>query len=125
MFAHPRCPCTRATLGELELVMARCEGLLNAHVVFIRPDSTTEDWPRTGLWRRAAAIRGVTVHSDDAGLEARRFGVETSGHTLLYDRRGHLLFQGGITAARGHSGDNPGRSALVALLLHHPVGSSR
>src|SRR5690349_12240576 len=24
MFAHPRCPCTRASVGELELLMASC-----------------------------------------------------------------------------------------------------
>jgi hypothetical protein len=35
---------------------------------------------------------------------------------MLYDARGALLFSGGITGARAHAGDNPGRSALVALL---------
>src|SRR5207244_11246035 len=26
MFAHPRCPCTKASLGELELLAARAQG---------------------------------------------------------------------------------------------------
>jgi hypothetical protein len=39
----------------------------------------------------------------------------------MYDRDGRLLFQGGITISRGHAGDNPGRSALVALLNHELV----
>jgi hypothetical protein len=118
MFAHPHCPCTRATLGELELLMARCRDRLSAHVIFIRPVGMAEDWIQTDLWRKASAIPGVTVHADNEDVEARNFHAETSGHTALYEPNGHLLFQGGITISRGHSGDNPGRSALVALLEH-------
>jgi hypothetical protein len=114
--AHPRCPCTRASLGELELLMAEAQGLVSAHVLFIRPAGTPEDWVETDLWRAAAAIPGVAAHRDDTGVETRRFGSETSGETLLYEPDGHLVFQGGITIARGHSGDNPGRDALMSLL---------
>ena len=53
---------------------------------------------------------------DDGGAEARAFGVETSGQTLLYDAAGKLRFNGGITGSRGHAGDNAGRKALVALI---------
>jgi len=53
---------------------------------------------------------------DDDGLEATRFGVITSGQTVLYDPSGALLFSGGITGARGHAGDNAGRASLVSLL---------
>jgi len=35
---------------------------------------------------------------------------------LLYDISGRLVFDGGITSARGHQGDNAGRSAISALL---------
>src|SRR4051812_41336948 len=27
MFAHPQCPCTRASIGELDAIMARTEGV--------------------------------------------------------------------------------------------------
>ena len=33
----------------------------------------------------------------------------------LYDTSGKLRFHGGITASRGHAGDNRGRQAVVAL----------
>jgi hypothetical protein len=118
MFVHPRCPCTRASLGELELLLARCQGQVSTHLLFIRPPGTTEDWLKSDLWRKASVIPGVTVHCDNAGVEAQRFHSQTSGHTLLYDRSGRLMFLGGITISRGHSGDNPGRSAIVALLHH-------
>lgn len=54
--------------------------------------------------------------TDETGFEARRFHAETSGQTLLYSRSGTLLFEGGVTLARGHEGDNPGRSALQELI---------
>jgi hypothetical protein len=121
MFAHPRCPCTRASLGELDSLMARSRGLLTAHVLFIRPAGLTEDWVKTDLWRKAAAIPGVTVHCDSGGVEAYRFQAETSGYTVLYDRTGRLIFQGGITLARGHSGDNTGLTAIGSLLHNQAI----
>ena len=53
---------------------------------------------------------------DGDGREARLFQAVTSGQTILYDSHGRLLFSGGITASRGHSGDNAGRSAIVSLV---------
>ncbi len=116
MFVHPHCPCTRASLGELEALMARVQGRVSAWVVVLKPGGTDTNWEETDLWRTASSIPGVTVYADNAGLEARRFHAETSGQTLLYNRSGALQFQGGITLSRGHAGDNPGRSALQDLL---------
>ena len=116
LFAHPRCPCTRASLGELERLMAQAQGRLVAQVLFLKLAGTGENWARTDLWRTAAAIPGVVVAQDDDGVEARLFHSETSGDTLLYDADGHRIFHGGITLSRGHAGDNPGRSAIAALL---------
>ena len=116
MAAHPRCPCTRASIRELALLMAGCQGRVTATVLFIRPAGFEDGWERSDLWDSASAIPGVTVRSDDQGVEARRFGAKTSGQAVLYDADGRLLFSGGITGSRGHSGDNAGRSAIVALL---------
>ncbi len=121
MFAHPHCPCTRASIGELEVLLAQFHGQISARVIFLKPADTITNWEKTDLWRKASSIPGVTVYTDAAGNEARRFHAETSGQTLLYDQRGALQFQGGITLSRGHAGDNPGRSALEILLREgHP-----
>ena len=125
IFLHPHCPCSRVTTGELALLMAHCQGRVEAQVFFLRPEVMPEDWVVTDLWRDAARIPGVVVHRDDDGREARLFGAETSGDTRLYAASGELLFHGGITIARGHSGDNPGRDALEALLLGKPPGLTR
>jgi len=116
MLAHPRCPCTRASIGELALIMAHSQRRVTAYVLFFKPMGFPDAWVKTGLWHSAAAIPGVNVMIDDTGIEARRFGSITSGQTILYDAEGYLLFSGGITAARGHSGDNAGRSAIISFL---------
>jgi hypothetical protein len=115
MLAHPRCPCTRASVGELAQIMAESRGKLSAYVLFIKPSGAAADWDQTDLRRSAAQIPGVSVVSDD-GTEARRFGAETSGHTFLFDGQGRLLFSGGITASRGHAGGNAGESAVLAAI---------
>ncbi len=39
MFAHPRCPCTRASIGELDRVMAKLQDRVRAYVVFFVPET--------------------------------------------------------------------------------------
>lgn len=119
MLAHPHCPCTRASINELAQIMAQIQGKVRAHVLFLKPQDSDSSWDDTDLRRSAAAIPGVTVSSDVDGTEARLFGAETSGHALLFDSAGRRLFSGGITGSRGHSGDNVGESAIVALVNDH------
>jgi len=118
LFAHPQCPCTRATLGELAILMAHCLGKVTAYVIFIQPKEKGGDWVHTQLWRNAQSIPGVLVRADAGRKETLRFHILTSGHALLYDKHGKLLFSGGITAGRGHEGDNQGLWDLRQLLDH-------
>lgn len=116
LLAHPQCSCTQASIGELAEALARAGTLPKTYVVFLKPSSFADGWEKTGLWDAAAALPNTTVIRDDDGLEATRFGAATSGQTMVYDAAGTLLFSGGITGARGHAGDNAGRSTVVALL---------
>jgi hypothetical protein len=116
LLAHPRCPCTRATVNELAVLMAKCQGKLVAYVSFYRPAGAGDDWERTDLWNSASVIPGVSVLRDEDGAIAASFNGATSGQALLYDSRGDLQFAGGITSARGHSGDNSGRAAIISIL---------
>ena len=113
---HPKCPCSRATVDELAKVMAHCQGKLVTQVLVVRPKDAPEGWEKTDLWSSAAQIPGVTAIADVDGIESQRFGAMTSGQALLYSHDGRLLFAGGITESRGHSGDNAGRSLIVALV---------
>jgi hypothetical protein len=116
MFIHPKCPCTRASLNELAVLMTHCQNLVNASVMAVQPDGVAPDWVRTDLYRSANSIPGVVVRVDNKGEEAHRFHATTSGQVVLYDRGGRLLFSGGITAARGHEGDNAGLSDIMEML---------
>ena len=128
MAVHPHCPCSRASLDELAILMTQLHGHLSACVLFYKPSGFDDKWVQTDLWKSAALLPDVRVLRDDDGREARIFGALTSGQTIVYDKTGRLMFSGGITAARGHSGDNAGfRSILSSVrqgipgLLHSPV----
>jgi hypothetical protein len=116
MFAHPHCPCTRASLSELARLMSRETSRIEATVYFYLPDGKSEDWALGSLWDSAAAIPGVHVQVDLNGAMASQFGSETSGDVLLYDTLGDLCFHGGITPSRGHEGDNLGKSTVMAVV---------
>jgi hypothetical protein len=116
VFLHPRCPCSRATLAELERAIASTEQRAAVNIVVLQLEQMPEKWGQTGIWRAGDAIPGAKILTDRRGDLARRFGAATSGQVLLYDNSGRLVFHGGITASRGHEGDNAGRAALVRAI---------
>jgi hypothetical protein len=116
MFAHPECPCTKASLEELAVVMARTTGKVTATVLFVRPRGAGPGWEDTDIRRRADAISGLNVRADLGGVEADRFGAKTSGQVVFYDDTDTLRFAGGITGVRGHVGDNIGRQRLLTSI---------
>src|SRR5205814_2100324 len=79
MFAHPRCPCTRASLEELKTVLSSCRGKVVANVFFLSPSRTPSVWTLTESWREATTIPGLTVRYDTDGCLSGLFGAETSG----------------------------------------------
>jgi hypothetical protein len=117
LFFHPHCPCSRASLHELDGLLTETQNKLSVILIFTIPKGVPPGWEEGDLWKSAAAMPGVRVLRDQGGLEARRFGVTGSGHTLLYNPSGQLLFSGGITPSRGHEGDNAGRSAIIDFVL--------
>ena len=121
MFAHPRCPCTKASLGELELLMAQAHGKFDAVVLFSEPDNEPEAWSNTPTVHLARSIPGVRTVLDKNGSLARQFGVETSGHTVVYGTDGTLLFSGGITGSRGHLGENNGFDSVLQVVSGHSL----
>ncbi len=124
MLAHPKCPCTRASLSELSRLMTELGPRAHAIVLFITPEGMPKRWAHTESWELAAAITGVSVAADENGALGARFGARTSGHTLVYDAAGVLVFSGGITSARGHAGDNLGRERILSALAM-PAGVPR
>jgi hypothetical protein len=123
IFLHPRCPCSGASSAELASIAACYGDRFAAHAILYRPEGPAEEWDRVeGSARDEFSTPGLQRWSDLGGRMARRFGVETSGHILLFDPAGTLLFSGGITPSRGHRGGNLGLDALVARIEREETG---
>jgi hypothetical protein len=106
--------------------MTHCRNRVAVHVVFFQPHCVAADWARTDLWDSAASIPGVAPRLDLDGTEHEEFDARVSGEVFLYLPGGRLVFHGGITASRGHAGDNGGRLALESFLDRHnlPLAST-
>jgi hypothetical protein len=113
VMAHPKCPCTRATLAELERLLVRVPDRVRTSVVFSEPGASEEEVRESELWRSAAAIPGVSVLYDPHGVETAKLGGRVSGHTVLYTSRGDLVFSGGLTSSRGLQGESTGTRAIL------------
>jgi hypothetical protein len=107
MFVHPDCPCSRASLAELEKIAAGSRKNHSITIVFSSAGGA--------LWAQAGRLVGATLVVDASGREANRFGAMTSGHVVVYER-GTLRYAGGVTGSRGHAGVNGGRRAVQRIL---------
>lgn len=116
MVAHPKCPCTAASVHELRELIAWTDTPLTTHVVFLSGTEDDPNWFSGRTVEIARASSGVQVHFDPKNQEVERFATATSGHVLLYDTSGHLRYSGGITPARGHRGANRGSGMILSLL---------
>jgi hypothetical protein len=121
---HPECPCSQATVEELDALVAQVGPGLKVHALFVEVPGLPGPVESSELWQRTGRIAGVELRKDPAGADARRFGARTSGETRLYDPAGRLVFQGGITLARGHAGDNPGRTAITNFVARRTSGDA-
>ncbi|MFN8827275.1 MAG: hypothetical protein ACK501_20085 [Planctomycetota bacterium] len=113
--AHPQCPCLPATLAELQRTL---DGAAppTLRVLVHTPSSPPPAWDSGAdaeLRRRLPA--GVAIDDRDGAL-ATKLGLRTSGHVLLFAADGRLRFTGGVTAGRGHEGDNRAGRTLAAML---------
>lgn len=113
MFVHPQCPCTQASIEQLSTLTNQKN--LSIKILVLNPSLKPEDWDNNAISQLVLAP-AVKIEQDIDGLEAKRFGSETSGQTLLYDARGDLIFAGGITGARGKTGSNQGLIQLCTAL---------
>ena len=114
-FLHPRCPCSRATLIQLAEVARQNHSIATLQVVFFCPADQQDSWAQHELWDLAAHRAGLSCRVDRGGLLTREFGVQTSGHILVFDQSGRRVFSGGITSSRGHEGESLGSQLLSKI----------
>jgi hypothetical protein len=123
VFLHPQCPCSRATLSQLDrLRLAASEHDVTFHAIF-SGDPEMEQEP-SSLVKSARGLTGVATHLDSQSASARSFGALTSGEAYLYDAAGNLVYHGGLTPSRGHEGSCPSLDFLNGWLRDKPTSTA-
>jgi len=122
VFAHPRCPCTKATLSQIERLQASARRGFAVRFAFYEPVGAGADWRDTALWRRAAMMPDSLAVPDPGGGLALACGAMTSGTVGLYGPDGAVRFWGGVTPSRGHEGESVGLAALREILRGEDPG---
>ena len=113
---HPRCPCTQATLAELEKLLQRYPDALRATALVYQPKGAAHEWQQAANYRWAQQLPNTQVLADVDAQLARHVGLLVSGAVVLYGADGQPRYYGGITAARGHVGDNLGSQAIASWI---------
>ena len=112
MFLHPRCPCSAASIAQLDRVVRRYPGRFRTWVLIVRPEGVPKAWEEGTNAEAARRLPDSTMLLDPAGSLARQFGALYSGTVQAFDHQGNRLFAGGITASRGHEGESLGSLSL-------------
>lgn len=115
MFVHPKCPCTVASVRELDQIVRAAHGSLQVEVVAAATSVTELEQMSSAVLSKARALPHSLVRGE-ATSEAQHFGACTSGHLVVLDATGAELFRGGITRARGHEGASEGSRIVESIL---------
>lgn len=106
VFLHPCCPCSRKGMAKLETLLAGQSNPPTAYFLFAPLPGECEPEFDSKIRRIAKSLSSAGTQTDEGGVEARRFGAETSGFIVFYDAEGRLRFRGGITSERGSEQSN-------------------
>lgn len=118
LFLHPRCPCSAASLTELESALAAIPSDRRPQVQVIAAVPTKHDskWTESPTVVRSQELPNSSLLIDVGGFESHKFGAASSGHVMAFAPTGELRYSGGVTLSRGHAGDNVGRMSLIRTL---------
>lgn len=125
MAIHPQCPCSRASLVNLQRVLERHAATVTVDLYVYRPTDTELAWSDTPLVRLASQMPTLSLHDDIESRKARAFGIRTSGGVVLYSPEGEVVFYGGVTPSRGHEGACAGLSAIEDAIDGKPTTIDR
>ncbi|HZW06526.1 MAG TPA: hypothetical protein VFF65_05335 [Phycisphaerales bacterium] len=111
---HPRCPCSRATVANLQRALRAPDRRCTVVAFIYAPRG--EVWTDTDLVARLSSLPDLQKVIDPEGAAAASLGMHTSGHVVAYNDAGVLAFTGGVTPSRGEEGDCPSLDALIGAI---------
>ncbi len=114
-FLHPECTCSRATLEELNILQKRLGNLVSIRI-FISSPFSLDETKESEIYRLATRSHDWSVDIDLEAVLATQMLAYTSGICYLYSPNEELIFAGGITASRGHSGPAAGQEIISAAV---------
>ncbi|PHQ33863.1 thioredoxin domain-containing protein [Rhodopirellula bahusiensis] len=116
MAVHPKCPCTVASVNELNRLLDKVDDNVRCRFLVFHPVNSTPDWMNGKISSRLACIPRSVIQADEGGETAFELGMKTSGAVIVFDPRGKSRFHGGITVSRNHEGDNLGVRSISMLI---------
>jgi len=116
VFYHPKCSCTVATARNLLKLIPKTRGDYRVVAFAYCPKNQPASWIESRCTTEFRDIPGLELKLDRGGKSSQHFGVEVSGHVLVYDSEGNLIFDGGLTPYRAHEGDCRATYHLVDCL---------
>ncbi|MCA9790500.1 MAG: hypothetical protein KC910_01845, partial [Candidatus Eremiobacteraeota bacterium] len=102
LFVHPKCPCTVASIEEMQRLLACLPARPKVYVLLTTPVGVAPGWEEGLLQRMVTGSVSLDPIVDRGEVETKRFRVFTSGQVVVYDSQGRLQFCGGVTPSRGH-----------------------
>lgn len=120
MALHPRCPCSAASLANLEREALRWPADVQVRVLRVIPPGVPdpERWIEAPVFRDAARLGPDVLVTDPGAAIAGALGMQTSGHVIVFDTAGHAVFNGGITLLRGQGGESECTRMLAEAVDH-------
>ncbi len=115
MAVHPKCPCTRSTLAELERLLGTESTTTRCVFLVSMPSEMPMSWLDSGTTKLAMGIPNARIVVDVDAKRAQRLGLKNSGEILIVQPDGTVSFSGGITSGRTCSQENPGSVAVASL----------
>ncbi len=114
MVAHTECPCTKASLANLQRILAQYPNQITCRILFCGPQAYAHS-PAKNI-SLAESIEGVSLEFISEQQAANQYGAATSGQVYLYSPERKLMYSGGITLGRNAEGDCAGVSAVGSLI---------
>lgn len=117
MAVHPDCPCTSASIEQLDRFLTSHPEKTQAVAFFWTDPQNPDpiDLSSNAYWSRLSKMKAARIYPDPGGQNAAKLGALVSGAVAAYDANGKLRFQGGLTATRGHAGPSPSIDVLTCI----------